>query len=659
VYARGGSSRRKSGGRESALLTLSAALLVLVLAVLAYLVVISPMDGSAQTVATSGLASWNPHVACSADSVAVQDVLGPGYPSQDLSGSRYQKNSTDGGVPSKRALSPPCSITNSAGQSVSTFVQIDGVYLSTYTFDSHDCSTQFKRVNGGGPYPNNETFCDNVGNILQVGTTSGQIHIEFDQDWLAADYCGSDVPSCDNVTIAQQQSNGDISLDVQGFVYWDGDHWELHPFTAWKPSGSPPPPPPPNAPPTVDFTWTPATGDNTTVFSFTATASDDHDLSSAIQVRWDWQGDGVWDTQWSTTKTASHQYHSAGNKTVIIEAMDSGGLASTQSHVVRVSAPSPPPPPSNAPPTVDFAWTPNSGNTSTIFSFNATAADDHDSPTSIQVRWDWTGDGTWDTAWSPTKTGSQSYSSAGNKTVVVQAMDSGGLTSTRSHVVRVTASPPPPPPPNAPPSVDFTWTPTSGDTTTVFTFTAQASDDHDQASAIQVRWDWNGDATWDTTWSTTKTATHTFSSAGSYTVVVQAADSGGLAAIQSHEVSVTIPPPPPPPPPGDFSIGASPTSLTILCGSSGSSTITLTSLNGLSGSASLSPSISSSGLVLIWPTGSVSPGTVTLAADGTATSTLTISTSLLTTPGTYTVTVTATIGSVTHSVSLTVVVKLL
>src|SRR5712691_4456016 len=102
VHARGGSSRRKSGGRKSALLTLSAALLVLVLAVLAYLVVVSPTDGSAQTVATSGLASWNPHVACSADSVAVQDVLGPAYPSQDLNGSRYQKNSTDGGVPSKR-----------------------------------------------------------------------------------------------------------------------------------------------------------------------------------------------------------------------------------------------------------------------------------------------------------------------------------------------------------------------------------------------------------------------------------------------------------------------------------------------------------------------------------------------------------------------------
>jgi len=654
VNPSGGSRELNISARKSALLTLSVPLLVLLLTVSAYLVVVSPTDGGAQTLATSGLASWNPHVGCSADSVTVRDVLGPAYPSQDLNGSRYQKNSTDGGVPSKRALSPPCSVTNSNGQSVSTFVQIDGVYLSTYTFDSHDCSTQFRGVNGGGPYPNNETFCDNVGNILQVGTTSGQIHIEFDQDWLAADYCGSDVPSCDNVTIAQQQSNGGISLDVQGFVYWDDDHWELHPITAWKQSSSPPPPRPPNAPPTVDFTWTPSTGDNTTVFSFTATASDDHDLSSTIQVRWDWQGDGVWDTQWSTTKTASHQYHSTGNKTVIIEAMDSGGLTNTQSHVVRVTPPSPPPP-SNAPPSVDFTWTPTSGDTSTVFSFTAQATDDNDQPSAIEVRWDWNGDGTWDTSWSTTKTATHTFSSSGDYTVFVQAIDSGGLTASTSHSVTVTA--PPPPPTNAPPAVDFSWTPTSGDTGTVFTFTAQVTDDHDSPSSVQVRWDWNGDGTPDTSWTTTKTATHTFGSSGDYPVIVQAMDSGGLTASTSHTVTVTAPPPPPPP--GDFRIGASPNSLTITCSGSGTSTVTLTSLNSLSGTASLSASISSSDLILIWPTVSVSPGSVTLAADGTAMSTLTVSTSLLTTPGTYTVTVTATIGSITHSVSLTVVVKLL
>src|SRR5439155_761762 len=165
---------------------------------------------------------------------------------------------------------------------------------------------------------------------------------------------------------------------------------------------------------------------------------------------------------------------------------------------------------------------------------------------------------------------------------------------------KLSSSPPPPPPSNSPPSVDFTWTPNSGNNTTVFAFTAQASDDHDSASSIQVRWDWTGDGTWDTPWSTTKSATHTFGSAGSYAVGVQAQDSGGLTGSASHTVTVSAPPPPPPP--ADFSIGASPSSLTVSISGSGVSTITLTSLNGLAGTGSVSASISSSDLVLVWPT---------------------------------------------------------
>src|SRR5437773_855625 len=47
---------------------------------------------------------------------------------------------------------------------------------------------------------------------------------------------GAGIPSCDTVTIADYRSNGTISLDFRGYVYWDDDHWEIHPATAWKPS---------------------------------------------------------------------------------------------------------------------------------------------------------------------------------------------------------------------------------------------------------------------------------------------------------------------------------------------------------------------------------------------------------------------------------------
>src|SRR5438094_10110322 len=99
---------------------------MLLLAVPVYLAIVSPTDGITTTAASSGLASWNPNVACAADLVTIRDVLGPAYPHQDLNGSRYQVNSTSGGIPLDRSLSPPCTITNMPGQTVSPFVQITG-----------------------------------------------------------------------------------------------------------------------------------------------------------------------------------------------------------------------------------------------------------------------------------------------------------------------------------------------------------------------------------------------------------------------------------------------------------------------------------------------------------------------------------------------------
>src|SRR2546430_5085887 len=173
---------------------------------------------------------------CNPVNVTLADIMGPSYPAQSLNDSRYLTGPLAGGVPHKRALSPPCTITNAKGEVVPTFVQVNGAYLRNYSIALYDCSDHFKYVNGGGPYPNHQIFCDNVGDVFAMGTLDGQVHIEFDQDWEAKGLCGPDIPSCDTVKIADYRSNGTISLDFRGYVYWDADHWEIHPATAWKPS---------------------------------------------------------------------------------------------------------------------------------------------------------------------------------------------------------------------------------------------------------------------------------------------------------------------------------------------------------------------------------------------------------------------------------------
>ena len=94
--------------------------------------------------------------------------------------------------------------------------------------------------------------------------------------------------------------------------------------------------------PQASFTVSPSSGDLTTIFQVDASASSDkEDTASELQVRWDWEADGTWDTDYSATKTAEHQYTTDGMRRILLEVKDSDGQTDTTSQKINVYSANP------------------------------------------------------------------------------------------------------------------------------------------------------------------------------------------------------------------------------------------------------------------------------------------------------------------------------
>jgi len=103
--------------------------------------------------------------------------------------------------------------------------------------------------------------------------------------------------------------------------------------------------------------------------------------------------------------------------------------------------------------------------------------------------------------------------------------------------------------------------------------------------------------------------------------------------------------------PATFGIHADPSSITSIAGSTGTVSIMLTSLNGFTGNVTLTATVPFGFIAVM---GGQNP--VHLTANGTATTTLQVTTTAATQPGTYTITVTGTSGLKYYSETITVTV---
>lgn len=177
-------------------------------------------------------------------------------------------------------------------------------------------------------------------------------------------------------------------------------------------------------PPTARFTRDPTSGPVGTTFVLDAGASrDDLTPPGALAVRWDWTGDGTWDTAWSLEKVATLPPPAAGTYDVTLQVRDLMRNAAAVSQAIAVLSTV------NTPPQAALAVAPAAGAAGGNWVLSAAASADAETPAAdLEARWDWENDGAWDTPWATAKMRTHSYTATGLTLARVEVRDGGGLT---------------------------------------------------------------------------------------------------------------------------------------------------------------------------------------------------------------------------------------
>lgn len=135
----------------------------------------------------------------------------------------------------------------------------------------------------------------------------------------------------------------------------------------------------------------PPQGQTTTIFKFDLSETFGQDPNNKIFVRWDWEGDSIFDTPFVHESVLTHRYFASGKYNPRAEIKNLSGQSTDSSFHVEVIT-------GYSSPRAAYKITPETGNPYTVFQFDASLTqDDEDSLSTLLFKWDFDGDGTWDT----------------------------------------------------------------------------------------------------------------------------------------------------------------------------------------------------------------------------------------------------------------------
>lgn len=294
------------------------------------------------------------------------------------------------------------------------------------------------------------------------------------------------------------------------------------------------------------FHVTPTVGDTDTVFTFKVNRASGYNTPvDQLDVRFDFDGDGTFETAWSRARTFTYTYPENGSKEPIMEVRDRNGDTS-RARGYYVDGKENPTAPDvvigrievglGTTPLASFRLYRQGGLDDRVVYFDAS-----ESRQATAYRWDFEGDGEWDSEWMTNPRVVYTYTKVGRYPALLQVKSATGKLDQTEQTVEVAETP------HIRPEADFTITNTTASTDgylgavkDVFQFNAGGSRDPAGSSTakLKVRWDFEGDREWDTTFATEKVATHTYLEPGDYNVKLEVMNEFGLSTTYTRVIHI-------------------------------------------------------------------------------------------------------------------------
>ena len=244
-----------------------------------------------------------------------------------------------------------------------------------------------------------------------------------------------------------------------------------------------------------------------------------------LQVRFDWENDGTWDTDYRDLTPRAHRFSGPGLYTIVAEVTEVGGLVARASEIIAFEEEQPPL-------EALLAVVPATGYTSDLFVADVTVLTNDGPAAELRTRWDWNGDGYWDTPWIRETMVAAHLTEPGLYPVTVEVSDDQGRSTTAQQAVSVAAG-------SLPPAAHLVLSPISAPANHPVVADASASRAIDGAERdLSFRWDWDGDGIWDTEWDGASSRSHEFQSEGRYGIRVEVRDQNGLTSIVEGDVVI-------------------------------------------------------------------------------------------------------------------------